>query len=215
MRAAFDLSYTALPGRGAAAVPAARPGARRPTSPPTAAAALAGDATAAGGAAAGPAGRRAPGRRSTPPAGSRFHDLLRLYAAERAEARGQRAGRGAARSARLFDWYLHTADAAARLLYPEKLRLPLPRARRPAARPGFADHAQALAWLDAERPNLVAAVQHAARARARPAAWLLADALRGYFWLRMYTVDWLAVAGAGAGRRRSRGRPARRRPPRS
>jgi hypothetical protein len=54
-----------------------------------------------------------------------------------------------------------------------------------------------VAWLDAERANLVAAVQHAAEHGPQPAAWLLADALRGYFWLRRWTVEWAVAAGAG------------------
>jgi DNA-binding SARP family transcriptional activator/Tfp pilus assembly protein PilF len=125
-----------------------------------------------------------------------WHDLLRLYARQRCLTEESEPDREAA-IGRLYDFYLHTADAAATLLYPEKLRLPLPAAGTGARTIGFDDPAQALAWLDAERPNLVAAVREAAENDQRPVAWLLADALRGYFYLRMYTVDWLAVAGAG------------------
>src|SRR6266545_4252082 len=127
-----------------------------------------------------------------------LHDLLRLYAAEQAD-REETAGERDAATRGLLDRYLHTTDAAARLLYPEKLRLPLraPDAQPPAPVASFDDHTQALAWLDAERANLVAAVQHAAAHGLQAAAWLLADSLRGYFWLRMHTVDWLTVARAG------------------
>jgi tetratricopeptide (TPR) repeat protein len=59
------------------------------------------------------------------------------------------------------------------------------------------DNTSALAWLDAERANLVAVVAYAAEHGPRQAAWLLADALRCYFVRRMYTVDGLAVAHAG------------------
>jgi DNA-binding SARP family transcriptional activator len=122
-----------------------------------------------------------------------FHDLLRRYAAERAAAEESPADRAAARQ-RLFDWYLRAADAAARLLYPQLLRLPLP----PAAAPEvpFAGAAGALTWLDAERFNLLDAVRQAAATGPRPAAWQLADTLRGYFALRRHTVDWLAAAHA-------------------
>ena len=133
------------------------------------------------------------------------HDLLRGYGWERslaAETEPER--QGALR--RLFDFYLHTVDAAARSLYPEKLRLPLPTvATQPEPQLRFDDHAEALNWLDAERPNLVAAVQYAAEHGPRPMAWLLADALRGYFYLRMYTVDWLAVAHAALSAARTDG----------
>jgi DNA-binding SARP family transcriptional activator/Tfp pilus assembly protein PilF len=125
-----------------------------------------------------------------------FHDLLRRYAADRAQHEDTSEERKAA-TGRLLDWYLHTVDAAARLLYPDKLRLPLSRDEAPRPATPFHDHSGALAWLDAERPNLLAAVQYAAERGPRPLAWLLADALRGYFWLRMHTVDWLAVAHAG------------------
>ncbi len=116
-----------------------------------------------------------------------FHDLLRLYAAERTRDEDSHTDRAAALGA-LSDWYLSTVDAAARLLNPEMLRLPLdlPAVDR------FGGYAEAVAWLDAERANLLAAIQHGPA----PASWLLADRLRGYFWLRMYTVDWLAVGHA-------------------
>ena len=171
-----------------------------------------------------------------------MHDLLRLYARELAAAEDTDADRQATLD-RLYDHYLDRVAEAARLLYPQKLRLPRPPSPRPAeglspapaeplihaelagrpavgfdedaqasvlpgpvrARAGpasrapvaFDEHAQASAWLDAERANLVAAVTHAAEHGPRPAAWLLADSLRGYFWLSMYTVDWLATARAG------------------
>jgi DNA-binding SARP family transcriptional activator len=121
------------------------------------------------------------------------HDLLRLYASERVEQEDSTTDRDDALR-RLYDWYLRTVDAAATLLYPQMRRLTLPPADGGEA-PGsvFTDNTQALAWLDAERHNLVAAVRH----RPLPVVGLLADALRGYFWLRMYTVDWLTVANAG------------------
>jgi DNA-binding SARP family transcriptional activator len=125
-----------------------------------------------------------------------FHDLLRLYAAERAHHDDLEQDRRAA-IRRLLEWYLRTVDAAARLLYPEMLRLPLPTADTQQPTTRFEEHTQARAWLDAERPNLVSAVQHAAAHGPLPAAWLIADALRGYLVLRAYAVDWLAVAQAG------------------
>jgi DNA-binding SARP family transcriptional activator/Tfp pilus assembly protein PilF len=126
-----------------------------------------------------------------------FHDLLRLYAGQLARARERPAARQEAVE-RLLGWYLRRADAAARVLYPHLLRLP-PQELARLAGSGFheGEQAEPLAWLDAERPNLVAAVWHAAAHGPRPAAWLLADTLRGYFALRRHTVDWLAAARAG------------------
>jgi tetratricopeptide (TPR) repeat protein len=131
---------------------------------------------------------RAPGRG--------LHDLLRHYARQRTQQEDEAKARQAALG-RLLDWYLQVADAAARLLYPEKTRLPLPPLEIQPPQVSFADRAHALAWLDAERSNLVAAVQYAAAHGPRPAAWLIADTLRGYFVLGRFPAEWLAVARAG------------------
>jgi DNA-binding SARP family transcriptional activator/tetratricopeptide (TPR) repeat protein len=120
------------------------------------------------------------------------HDLLRDYAADRARADDSGADREAALR-RLHDWYLHGADRAARVLYGEMMRLPMPALDVPTPAV-MADEAAALAWLDAERANLVAAIRHAAEHGPRSVAWLLADAMRGYFWLRMHIADWQHVA---------------------
>src|SRR5215211_7424734 len=124
-----------------------------------------------------------------------FHDLLRLYARGRSEAEDSEQERQAALG-RLLDWYLHGAATASQLLYPNMVRLPLPPATSRLPVPTFPGRAKALAWLDAERANLVAAVRHAAEHGPRPSAWLLADGLHGYLWQGMYVVDWSAVAEA-------------------
>ncbi|GIE02368.1 AfsR/SARP family transcriptional regulator [Paractinoplanes durhamensis] len=111
-----------------------------------------------------------------------FHDLLRLYAAERAAAEDRDDALG-----RLYDHYVRHAEAAADALYPHMLRLrPSPPDLPPMT------HATALAWLTAEHHNLVLAVAAAAGG----AGCLLADALRGYFHLSRHTADWLTVAEA-------------------
>jgi tetratricopeptide (TPR) repeat protein len=133
-------------------------------------------------------GQPAPGRYA-------FHDLLRRYAADLATA--EESGPAcAAAVARLLEHYLRRLHDAARLLHPEKLRIPLPQGVEDAAEP-FPSHTAALAWLDAEWPNLLAATQHAARHGPPSVVWRLADALRGYLWLRSYPVEWLTVARAG------------------
>ena len=125
-----------------------------------------------------------------------FHDLLRRYAADRAATEDDERDRTAA-LARLYDFYLHGIDGAARRVYPQILRLPLSDACTAHPTVDFTDTAQASGWLDAERSNLVSAVGHAARRGPPEAAWRLADGLRGYLYLRMYTVDGTAVAAAG------------------
>jgi DNA-binding SARP family transcriptional activator len=124
-----------------------------------------------------------------------YHDLIRLYAADRAVATDPERERAAAVD-RLLAWYLYRTDTAAGQLYPELLRLPVP-APPPGLPPtGSADPAEALAWLLAEKDNLVEGVRYAA-GRPAPVAWLLADALRGFFWRTCGRVHLLVVADLG------------------
>jgi DNA-binding SARP family transcriptional activator/lipopolysaccharide biosynthesis regulator YciM len=123
-----------------------------------------------------------------------FHDLLRLYAVERAAAEESDADRAAALD-RLATWYGAAADAVARAAYPEMLRLPAAPPRRGG--PAFAAAPEALAFMESEQHNVVSLVEHLADRGPQPRAWQLADALRGYFWRRMHTVDWTRVARAG------------------
>jgi DNA-binding SARP family transcriptional activator/Tfp pilus assembly protein PilF len=134
--------------------------------------------------------------------GARFscHDLLRRYAAELVEA--EPGDQRAAAISRLFSWYLATTDAAAGLLYPDKLRLPLPDPRiddplgsAPVA--GWDSPKAALAWLETEQHNLLLAAQYAAVHGPMPAAWLLADTLRGYLVMRMRLAEWQVLVEAG------------------
>lgn len=133
------------------------------------------------------------------PAPDRYslHDLLRHYAAARAQQEESEPARRAARL-RLHDYYLYTADVAVRHLYPQTVRLPL--ASPPPGGHGtvrFTDHAAALAWLDAERANLIAAVQHATVDGLHEASWLLADTLRTYLYTRASVIEAMAVAQVG------------------
>jgi tetratricopeptide (TPR) repeat protein/transcriptional regulator with XRE-family HTH domain len=193
VQAAFDSSYAALggPARRLFRLLGLMPG---PEVTPSAAAALAGVAS---GQAAGLLEQLAGAHLVEPRAPGRFglHDLLRRYARLRTEREDDQAEREAA-TGRLLGWYLHTVDAADRL-YPQMLRLPLPEPDAELSVTGFAGQADAQTWLDAERTNLVAAVESAAEHGPHPMAWQLGDALRGYFWRRRHMVDWLVVARAG------------------
>lgn len=91
----------------------------------------------------------------------RLHDLLRTYAADRADRHDSAAERRHTIDS-LLTWYTHTADTCDRLVFPAHHQLP----SRPSApvRPmPITDRTQALAWLDTERVNLVAAFGLAAR----------------------------------------------------
>jgi tetratricopeptide (TPR) repeat protein len=123
-----------------------------------------------------------------------LHDLLRLYAAERMSQGEPNANRDNA-ARRLLLRLLADADAADRLLNPNRVRVPFPDdTPEPMAHD---NHSSALAWLDTEYTNLVTAVRYAAQHGPRAVAWLLASTLKGYFDLRMLTQDWRMVATLG------------------
>ena len=131
------------------------------------------------------------------PEGGRYtlHDLIRFYARAQAETEESVEERTAA-VARLLRHYLDHVTSAADLLYPQILRAPSSTSDS-APRVGFADVQQALAWLESERTNLVAAVGHASNHGPHDLAWRLADALRGHLYLNRHTADWEQVAAHG------------------
>jgi hypothetical protein len=113
----------------------------------------------------------------------RLHDLLHLYAAERArEDEDQPECEAATR--RVLDWYLHTADKANQLLLPQRLRVPLDPPAAGCTPLVFTGYDAALHWCDAECANLVAATRQAAKLRLHDPAWKLPIALLDYFYLR-------------------------------
>ena len=193
VRAAFDLSYGALKPEAARLFRLAGTVPGGEVTAPSAAALADLDPATAGRLLAALADAHlieelAPGRFA-------LHDLLHLYAAELAAVEDSPAERAAA-SGRLFDFHLSTATAAAGLLYPQMQRLPATEAARPGL--AFGSPAAALAWMDAERPTMVALVRRGASDPAmRRGAFRIADVLRGYFWTRRYADDWLATASAG------------------
>jgi tetratricopeptide (TPR) repeat protein len=90
-----------------------------------------------------------------------MHDLLRAYAAGLAATLDNEHERRTALT-RLFDHYLATAATAMNALYPaEKHRRPHIR-QADMTDPPPTDPVTALAWLEAERPNLVALCAHMA-----------------------------------------------------
>jgi DNA-binding SARP family transcriptional activator len=107
-----------------------------------------------------------------------MHELVRLYAAEAAR-REQSVDTRTAALRRLTDFYLHSTCAADRLLAPTRAPIELP-APDPAIVPAtFSDSAQAMAWLERERPVLVAAVGQAAAIGDRR-AWQFSWSLSTY-----------------------------------
>jgi DNA-binding SARP family transcriptional activator/tetratricopeptide (TPR) repeat protein len=117
------------------------------------------------------------------------HDLLRAYANELAVALDSAAERQAARH-RLLDHYLHSADAATGRLYPHR-----DVAELAPVQPGVApeipvDDAQALAWVAAERPALLAAIADSGATGMQAYTWRLATALTEYLDRRGHWQQW-------------------------
>lgn len=119
----------------------------------------------------------------------RMHDLVRDYATERAERDDDAATRSAARR-RLFDWYIAMVDAALVTRLRGYHRMARPRLSVQAT--GAPD----LDWVEAELPNLVSAVEDAARHGPPGCSWHLADALRPYLEVAVRYQEWLAVVSA-------------------
>jgi transcriptional regulator with XRE-family HTH domain/tetratricopeptide (TPR) repeat protein len=133
---------------------------------------------------------------SVAPGRYRFHDLLRVYAAERVQAEEDTAARKDG-VRRMLSWYLHTARAACRVINPHRTHIPLSPAEPCAAPLAFDSYADALAWLDAEHANLLTAVAQAARQGEHEIAWKLPATLWDLFNLRGRIGDWLTAHKTG------------------
>jgi tetratricopeptide (TPR) repeat protein/transcriptional regulator with XRE-family HTH domain len=146
------------------------------------------------------------GRDATEQVRYRLHDLVRIYAHERAQAQDPPAERSAT-LARAFGAWLYLAEGAdARLgnpllepVYGQAPRCPVDQAstERLLADP--------LAFLEAERAGLVAAVTQAARLGMAGLSWELTSALTQFLATRVHLDDWRRCTGeALAAARRAR-----------
>lgn len=133
----------------------------------------------------------------------RMHDLIRLYADERADR--DRPAERIAGLRRLVDFYLHTTHAVDRLL--DRTRLPVGWALAEPA-PGVSPHplpdrAAAQAWLDDEHLCVQAAQQVAQRQGWHVQTWQLAWSLNTFYGWRGHLHDLVTVwrRGLTAGQR--------------
>jgi DNA-binding SARP family transcriptional activator len=132
----------------------------------------------------------------------RFHDLLRVYAADRARTQETEQNRTAA-TARLLTWYLHTAEAAARVISPQRRQVPLDPVRPPLRPVEFGDLDAALAWCEDERPQLMAATRLAAASGLHELAWKLPAAAMVFYGRRSHWADWVTTHEIGLASARS------------
>ena len=134
----------------------------------------------------------------------RFHDLLRVYAADRARTQETEQDRTAA-TARLLTWYLHTAEAAARVISPQRRQVLLDPVRPPLRPVEFGDLDAALAWCEDERPQLMAATRLAAASGLDELAWKLPAAAMVFYHRRSHWADWVATHEIGLASARAAG----------
>jgi len=121
-----------------------------------------------------------------------FHDMLRAYAAEQASGIDSAAERHDA-VLRVLDHYLHIACAADRLLYPVRRPITLAAPQPGVMLADLTSHGQALAWFDAERRVLLAAISLAAASGFDTHAWQLPWMLQTFFYRRSHWHDWSAT----------------------
>jgi tetratricopeptide (TPR) repeat protein len=129
----------------------------------------------------------------------RLHDLIGEHA--RSLTAGDDPAHGEAAAGQLLDYYLHVATVANRLIARRPPADAPPLSCPPAAAPELSSRNEAMAWLEAERANLLSAAEFAA-SHARPvhAVWIPARLseflrIRGY-WDEAFTLHQGAVAVA-------------------
>jgi tetratricopeptide (TPR) repeat protein len=121
-----------------------------------------------------------------------FHDLLRAYAAEQAQADEDDAARHTAVQ-RMLDHYLHTACPAALLIHPTS-RTITPPPLQPGVEPQLLpDIGQAQAWFETERRVLMGVATQALEAGFYAHAWQIAWALGRFLDLLGHWDDWGAA----------------------
>ncbi len=130
---------------------------------------------------------------SPAPGRYQLHDLIRLFARECADESHPTAVRTAA-LVRVLSWYRAAARETLRLLRPGHQHPVLHDGAPGAELPFDTDHG-ALDWSEAERSNLVAAIQQGLADPGVPADIPIAtaQALVGFFEVRGYWLDWIGV----------------------
>ncbi|MFD6190665.1 MULTISPECIES: tetratricopeptide repeat protein [unclassified Streptomyces] len=127
----------------------------------------------------------------------RFHDLVRLHAAAKADEDEPPAEREAA-VRRLADHYLASATRAEEILDPQHRTMARDYGPGPVVVADVGPGPEAaLDWLERELPNLMAVLHHAADAGFPVVCWQLTDALWPLFLRRKFHAEWAAAHRAG------------------
>jgi tetratricopeptide (TPR) repeat protein len=126
----------------------------------------------------------------------RVHDLLRVYAAERANAEESEEQRRLA-TRRVLDWYLRGTYAANYALAPQRHDPVLGPSEFELPPIEFASYDDALSWCETEMANLVAATQLAVDVGENVTAWQLPAGCWNYLFLRKRWGAWVSMHEAG------------------
>ncbi|MEJ2855115.1 MULTISPECIES: AfsR/SARP family transcriptional regulator [unclassified Saccharothrix] len=136
------------------------------------------------------------------------HDLVRVYtrtlAAELAPAQRHEA------TSRMLDFYLHCADLADGLLPVGRGSVRVAPELVPLEVPRLTGSGDAIAWLEAEQGNIIAAAELAGEGADRAwlvHAWQLPYTLSRFFWLRTDRSTWLRTTEAAMRAATSLGEP--------
>ncbi|BCJ69209.1 ATP-binding protein [Polymorphospora rubra] len=125
-----------------------------------------------------------------------FHDLVRLYAAERLDGEEDPVDRAAAHD-RMVGWLLRRTERAGAVFEPVADRADAP----------VADDRAAASWLDRESGNWLAALRDAARAGRHTDVIRVARSLHWYSDANSHRHPWDEIFALGAAAARSAGRP--------
>ncbi|MBV9445874.1 MAG: tetratricopeptide repeat protein [Streptosporangiaceae bacterium] len=121
-----------------------------------------------------------------------FHDLVRVFATEYALPTLPAAEQDAA-MCRLLDLVLFQTAASDSMLTPHRYQPPIDLPDLPDVAEGFTDKEEALAWLDAEWPSLVALCGVASAHGRHERCWQLAFFLRDYFFHAKLWAPWIVT----------------------
>lgn len=133
-----------------------------------------------------------------------FHDLLRAYALERAQAEEIPEQQRQARR-RVYTWYLWMAEEGRKVILPYSHAIPLPPAGPDVPFTPPSAVAEAMAWFERERLNLLDNVRQADQLGDHDIAWQLPVVSDGFFELKSYWSDWCDVHLTGLRAARSAG----------
>ncbi|ADU09752.1 NB-ARC domain protein [Micromonospora sp. L5] len=121
-----------------------------------------------------------------------FHDLLRAYALERAQAEETPEQQRQSRR-RGYTWYLWMAEEGRKIILPYSHAIALPAADPDVPLTPVRTVAEAMAWFEQERLNLLDTIRQADELGDHDIAWQLPVVSDGFFELKSYWADWRDV----------------------